>query len=86
MINVYLPESIGTVHHMKVNAKNLDGALKEIKENTPDTFQLIAIEQNGICQVKPYITLFINDVMSVESNPVLTTGDRITVEVAISGG
>lgn len=86
MINVYLPESIGTIHQMKIDESNLDGILKNIRLNNPDIFSLIAIERNGVCQVKPYITLFINETMSVESNPTLTAGDRLTVEVAISGG
>lgn len=86
MIEIYFPESIGSVQQMKVEENNLDGVLKNIKKNYSDIFSLIAIERNNICQVKPFITLFINNIMSVESNPALKAGDRLTIEVAISGG
>lgn len=86
MVEIYFPESIGAIHQIKVEANNLDGVLKYIKENHNDIFSLLAIERNDVCQVKPFITLFINNTMSIESNPDLKAGDRLTVEVAISGG
>lgn len=86
MIEIYFPESIGAIHQIKVEANNLDGVLKYIKENHNDIFSLLAVERNNTYQVKPFITLFINNTMSIESNPDLKAGDRLTVEIAISGG
>ncbi|WP_033570261.1 MoaD/ThiS family protein [Dickeya undicola] len=86
MIDISLPESIKGIIKITTDSKNLNDILLEISSVNPDAFKLIAIEKNESCKLKPFITLFINNAMSVDSNPVLTDGDHLTFEVAISGG
>ncbi|MCI4187979.1 hypothetical protein MRO89_18775 [Dickeya dianthicola] len=86
MIEISLPESIRSTSKITTDYKNLDDILLEIRTLHPDTFKLIAVEKNEGCKLKPFITLFINNTMSVDSNPILTDGDHLTFEVAISGG
>ncbi|ATZ93495.1 hypothetical protein [Dickeya fangzhongdai] len=86
MIEISLPESIKSTSKITTDAKNLNDILLEIRSMNPDAFKLIAVEKNESCKLKPFITLFINNTMSVDSNPILTDGDHLTFEVAISGG
>ncbi|MCA7011332.1 hypothetical protein LF934_01610 [Dickeya dadantii] len=86
MIEISLPESIRSAGKIITDAKNLDAILLEIRSMHPEAFKLIAVEKNESCKLKPFITLFINNTMSVDSNPILTDGDHLTFEVAISGG
>ncbi|ANE76373.1 hypothetical protein [Dickeya solani] len=86
MIEISLPESIRSAGKIITDAKSLDAILLEIRSMHPEAFKLIAVEKNESCKLKPFITLFINNTMSVDSNPILTDGDHLTFEVAISGG
>ncbi|GAB7262787.1 MULTISPECIES: ubiquitin family protein [Dickeya] len=86
MIEISLPESLKITSKIETEAKSINEVLLEIRNIHPEAFKLIAIEKGEICKLKPFITLFINSTMSVDSNPVLTDGDHLTFEVAISGG
>ncbi|UCZ76299.1 hypothetical protein LHK94_04710 [Dickeya zeae] len=86
MIEISLPESLKITSKIKTEAKSINEVLIEIRNIHPEAFKLIAIEKDESCKLKPFITLFINSTMSVDSNPALADGDHLTFEVAISGG
>ncbi|PXW48980.1 hypothetical protein DFO54_101205 [Erwinia sp. AG740] len=86
MIEISLPESLKITSKIKTEAKSINEVLFEIRRIHPEAFKLIAIEKDESCKLKPFITLFINNTMSVDSNPALADGDHLTFEVAISGG
>ncbi|ACZ75851.1 hypothetical protein Dd586_0965 [Dickeya parazeae Ech586] len=86
MIEISLPESLKITSKIKTEAKSINEVLLEIRNIHPEAFKLIAIEKDESCKLKPFITLFINSTMSVDSNPALADGDHLTFEVAISGG
>ncbi|MCC8374515.1 MULTISPECIES: MoaD/ThiS family protein [Photorhabdus] len=86
MIEISFPESVSSGKQINIAANNLHEILKEMQEQYPDIFYLIATYKGNNFKVKPFVTLFINNVMSVESNPVLKDGDRLSFDIAISGG
>lgn len=86
MIEISLPESLKITSKINTEAKSINEVLFEIRSIHPEAFKLIAIEKDESCKLKPFITLFINNTMSVDSNPALADGDHLTFEVAISGG
>ncbi|WP_338803770.1 hypothetical protein WDV76_17580 [Xenorhabdus griffiniae] len=86
MITISFPESVSGNRQISISVNNLYEILKEIQEEHPDIFSLIAISKDNNLKLKPFVTLFINNVMSVESNPSLNDGDILSFEIAISGG
>ncbi|MDC9606576.1 MULTISPECIES: MoaD/ThiS family protein [Xenorhabdus] len=86
MITISFPESVSGNRQIIISANNLYEILKEMQEKHIDIFSLIAISKDDNLKLKPFVTLFINNVMSVESNPSLNDGDILSFEIAISGG
>ncbi|MDF7628959.1 hypothetical protein PUG46_06725 [Erwiniaceae bacterium L1_55_4] len=86
MIEISIPKTIDNSGPISVEAKSLSEALSKMNEDKPELVNKLATFKNQRMTLKPFITLFVNDVMTIETNPSVADGDKLTFEMAISGG
>jgi uncharacterized protein YqkB len=86
MMRLLLSETISAQREICAEVGSLNELLMLLAVEQPKIFDRIATKSGGLLKLKSFITVFINEEISFDTNPSLSADDCISFELAISGG